>query len=805
MDRLNPFERFVERHMDQKWNWNSLNLHDWMTINFFKKYPSKINFKLLSESPIVTEEFVRDNIDENWSWGSLGYNKNISYDFIDQHITKSWRWTYSRIKEMHGIWDRRDSPPLWFIKKYGRENNINWKNVCKYANSEVIEYCAKHGEGDFESMSTNINLTPRIVAKYIDKPWSFTLLSGNPNFVDINFVNEFREKGWAFGKDGFSFNEGMTLEFFEAFRHESWSFSSLSYLSFINEAFVRKYITSDWKPSALILEHAVSLEFIENNDQIEWDWRYISFYRKDLTLAFLKRNMSKIDWRALSNNQHLTFDIVDEFMESGHLNLRLINTNPSCVPEIYYLYPYEDWKFDEDGFAVNPSITTEFLLDNIDKFSFSALTLNPALNFDMIEKTIDMPWEWGTQRYYNSTLGEHGLSVNRFRTQRERYEKMDKLIRVPHMLKSYSRRFKERYYDPDGGVGFQRAFTNFRKHARDSADDDGNKRLKTGVRFNDDLKMYVNELKTKGVCVIPTNLDVKIAREIIDKDIINFPEFVEDASEYVLGGFSALANPGSFHCASVRKIRKYVHPLLVQIGKIYDGPKRIEQLIDRLMIRPPKAKPSAESWHRDESVGYRPGDLIFGGWINLDDRPQYFSCVLGTHNVDIQNRGFASIPKEQHAEMKAKSTMVEIPPGHLLLFHQHIVHEVLAKAAPYKMYRLFIGLRLTDHKKPLIEDIKKRLKNEDIIPLKSGQLPPMWAKLHWTNHLEKKLVPFSRNVKKEFLHEQTVKSGQLAGKTYEIPYRFMPSLKEVLGKRVYKKYHKDERNMYKPTKLSHYK
>lgn len=319
------------------------------------------------------------------------------------------------------------------------------------------------------------------------------------------------------------------------------------------------------------------------------------------------------------------------------------------------------------------------------------------------------------------------------------------------------------------------------------------------------IRKAVEDLKTNGVAVIPTGIDVRAARRAIDQDIANFPEFVEGATEFVLGGFSAFANPGSFHCNSVRTIRMSLNPMLVQIGKLYEGPKRYEQLIDRLMVRPTGAAPSAESWHRDESVGYVQGDLVFGGWVCLDDQPQGFSCVLGTHNVDPGNRGFATIPKEQHAAMKAKSTIVKIPPGHLILFHQHIVHEVLAKKAKYKMYRLFIGFRLTNSKEPLIGDIKKRLKNEDIIPMKSGQLPPVFAKLHMVNHLEKKLVPFAKNLKPEFLTEYSPKSGKLKGQKFTIPHRFMPSLKETFGKRFYQKYKKEEKQMYKPRKLSHYK
>jgi len=67
-----------------------------------------------------------------------------------------------------------------------------------------------------------------------------------------------------------------------------------------------------------------------------------------------------------------------------------------------------------------------------------------------------------------------------------------------------------------------------------------------------------------------------------------------------------------------------------------------------------------------------PGVLkVYGGWINLDDKPQFFSCVLGSHCPgDTSNGGFVPVSDEEALEIKTRklSTKIEIPPGGILIF-----------------------------------------------------------------------------------------------------------------------------------------
>ena len=136
----------------------------------------------------------------------------------------------------------------------------------------------------------------------------------------------------------------------------------------------------------------------------------------------------------------------------------------------------------------------------------------------------------------------------------------------------------------------------------------------------------------------------------------DFPEFARlDTHEpRVMGGFSALGNPSSFHNHMVRDLRKrilnHVKPYMAQAADYYSynvgDHVRFPYLVqdfDRMLYRPAGTKATAEFWHRDMP---KHSDCIhFGGWINLGDMPQTFHCIPGSHLPIAQQTetGFQSL------------------------------------------------------------------------------------------------------------------------------------------------------------------
>ena len=119
-------------------------------------------------------------------------------------------------------------------------------------------------------------------------------------------------------------------------------------------------------------------------------------------------------------------------------------------------------------------------------------------------------------------------------------------------------------------------------------------------------------------------------------------------------------------------------------------------MIHRMMIRLPGQSPSAETMHRDEAKGVKESDRTFGGWLNLDDTPQFLNCVVRTHLLRREQGGFAKIKEdEQKKYYEERRRTVEIPPGAIIVFYEDVVHEIRASKAKTLMVRLFLGWRLT--------------------------------------------------------------------------------------------------------------
>lgn len=311
----------------------------------------------------------------------------------------------------------------------------------------------------------------------------------------------------------------------------------------------------------------------------------------------------------------------------------------------------------------------------------------------------------------------------------------------------------------------------------------------------------VESLKTNGYAVYDIyGLNRARFRGWINWDIVSFPEFTPECTDRrPLGGFGAFNNPSSFHCPSVRCLRRIAYHIISPVlqGLKPDESYHKEMIIDRLMVRPAGVAPSAETWHRDEAPLAHDTDIILGGWINLDDRDQVFSCVPGTHDVVSGHSGFGLIKdKSAIALYNQQRVHVVIPPGHMLIFNEKLIHEVLAKRQKHACYRLFTSWRLTKSLEPLHDNLDEMLDKQAAVTIKSGQQPPMWAKLHWTNWVDK-LEEYSKSFVPICREEATVKSGPKAGRVVSRVVRHMKSLVEY-GMPTYSPYSPEERSMYKP-------
>ncbi len=214
---------------------------------------------------------------------------------------------------------------------------------------------------------------------------------------------------------------------------------------------------------------------------------------------------------------------------------------------------------------------------------------------------------------------------------------------------------------------------------------------------------------------------------------------------FVGGAMSALGNAQSFHNPFCVQLRQDLHKSLKHLFSTdsrfaCEITPNFELLIYRIGYRPRGVKPQRESWHRDTSPEAAATDVIFGGWINFNSDKseiQYFSCVPHSQHYTKGEVGAPASRKVSYGDLavaQAGKTVITVPPGTLLLFYQDILHEICAKKLPFDMKRVYVGARLTACMQPLHSALFDLLRTNQVIPVKSAQVPRLYPKLWVCNH-----------------------------------------------------------------------
>lgn len=269
--------------------------------------------------------------------------------------------------------------------------------------------------------------------------------------------------------------------------------------------------------------------------------------------------------------------------------------------------------------------------------------------------------------------------------------------------------------------------------------DEGGPAEPTGKKARSELTETAKKLKRDGYVVIPvwsassSDESVAMKRAELNSAIRGFTEYtglssnpLEDDVLLVNGGFGALGNPSAFHCEWTREMRRIAHETVMRDKAIpVPDDYYLSQAFDRVMVRKSTQVPTAESWHRDEAgKALEEGDTLYGGWIALDD--QIFSAIPGTQLEINPGGGFDKLTEDELTgimEIHPKKT-IEVPAGHMLIFNETIIHEVVGKAHKHTQARLFTAFYVSKEPEPIlpIDDI---VAEQAVAPLKSGQISPM--------------------------------------------------------------------------------
>jgi hypothetical protein len=275
-----------------------------------------------------------------------------------------------------------------------------------------------------------------------------------------------------------------------------------------------------------------------------------------------------------------------------------------------------------------------------------------------------------------------------------------------------------------------------------------------------------------GVLVTDPNIvDSKLLEET-GTNIEAYREYLQNQPEFkkgwnvktdpiVMGGFGAAAHPSSFHHKAIRRIRLASHKesflMYLELARREGFSDRafLYQVYDRILHRTTEQSPTAESWHRDRPDAASTGSssLVTGGWINLneDESPQYFQCIPGTHRKNDlydagskDGNGFSKFSPEQIANLGlvAKSTTIEIPYGHQIIFYENIIHNVVSGKPPSTMDRMFLGFVLSSNSMPTkkFEEMMIVIDTLGVPRLKSGQMPAILPKTYVNFHVPYKAI-----------------------------------------------------------------
>jgi len=313
---------------------------------------------------------------------------------------------------------------------------------------------------------------------------------------------------------------------------------------------------------------------------------------------------------------------------------------------------------------------------------------------------------------------------------------------------------------------------------------------------------YMQQLLERGVAVIPYPEDIRknfnCARFLSEQKEFIRPD--KDTTKFVMGGFGAFGNPSSFHHEEVRRLRLSIHTHMLPYFKQKFSGKHLESIVDRFAKREPGTSVTAESWHRDISNVHKkkthgePDDTIFGGWVNLDEKTtQYFTCVPSTHTEPVVGAGFAKITKTDQPFYNSKKEQISVPPNHLIIFNEKLVHAVTPSKIKTDTCRLFMKYRITSNPNcPLFPtaDILKIIDEQGVFPLSLEQIPPMYSKMHMVNWRDR-VEEFSLNFHPQFLEQKKLKTET---ETTSYVMRFMPSLKQA-GLELFSPYSDEEKQM----------
>jgi hypothetical protein len=196
------------------------------------------------------------------------------------------------------------------------------------------------------------------------------------------------------------------------------------------------------------------------------------------------------------------------------------------------------------------------------------------------------------------------------------------------------------------------------------------------------------------------------------------------------------SHPNSYHHKEIRNIRRNIYFQLLKHFKTYYGNKYIEMLFGNLyVLKKGSHTISFEKFLPSASTD----DVIFNGWINLDDsKSQIFSYKkIGMNDIYME----------------------EVKPLNIVLYNVNRIEEteLTYKDLDENMYRLYFSFHISDKNKPLYDNTSA-IENLDV-PIINGKKPEVYSDddfVKWGSrlrHFSTKIEPVFINKDNSIVHK----------------------------------------------------
>jgi hypothetical protein len=372
-------EKLVKKYTEKPWRWDFLTVNKNISIDFIvknKNRPFKWDFKQLLNNPNITLDIVESNLHSvewcmhglsrivteafhdrhpelNYVWGlgGMSNNPNLSYDFVSSYPDKDWDYS------IYGL-SRNKRMGMDYFKVLGNiasdpsmnegitieiidffKCRLSYPILSKYIDPDIVDYYLSRGDKTknwnfgASGLSSNPRLTYKMVEKYPDKNWDYTVinidfmkwnppgrkhkiwkdLSCNPN-VTPEFISLHLDKPWNFDAGGLSNNPLITPDFImkHCARHWSYGVCGLSDNTVITESLLDRMSNKEWYFPSLSRNNSISIDYILAHPDKSWNYRYVNL-NENISI----HNIDMIDknFSLLSMNPAITIEIVEKYID----------------------------------------------------------------------------------------------------------------------------------------------------------------------------------------------------------------------------------------------------------------------------------------------------------------------------------------------------------------------------------------------------------------------------------------------------------------------------------------------------------